>query len=114
MRNHDLKKFSEEVKKGFVEALGDKSSFNRNLEIKELKLKANTALFWGDDAEDVLGVGVASRPSEARAIVRRGPVGIAINQRREGPDRPGGPAGASSGRVGTDRPPSAPIGRCYT
>ena len=38
------------------------------------------------------------------------PVGIAINQRREGPDRPGGPAGASGGRVGIDRPPSAPIG----
>tara|TARA_R100000329_G_scaffold128595_1_gene107411 strand:- start:135 stop:236 length:102 start_codon:yes stop_codon:yes gene_type:complete len=31
MRDQDLKKFSEEVKKGFVEALGDKSSFNRNL-----------------------------------------------------------------------------------
>ena len=27
--------------------------FDRNLEIKELKLKANTALFWGEDSEDV-------------------------------------------------------------
>ena len=27
MRDQDLKSFSEEVKKGFVEALGDKSSF---------------------------------------------------------------------------------------
>ena len=52
MRNQDLKGFSEEVKKGFVEALGDESSFKRK-EIKSLKLKANTALFWGDDAEDV-------------------------------------------------------------
>ena len=52
MRDQDLKKFSEEVKKGFVEALGDKSSFKRK-EIKNLKLLPNTALFWGDDAEDV-------------------------------------------------------------
>ena len=28
MRNQDLKEFSNEVKKGFVEALGDKSSFS--------------------------------------------------------------------------------------
>ena len=52
MRDQDLKKFSEEVKKGFVEALGDKSSFKRK-EIKSLKLAPNTALFWGEDAEDV-------------------------------------------------------------
>ena len=26
---------------------------DRSLQIKDLKLKANTALFWGDDAEDV-------------------------------------------------------------
>lgn len=30
MRDQDLKAFSEEVKKGFVEALGDKSSFKKN------------------------------------------------------------------------------------
>lgn len=28
MRNQDLKEFSEEVKRGFVDALGDKSSFS--------------------------------------------------------------------------------------
>jgi len=27
--------------------------FDRSIEIKELKLKANTALFWGSDCEDV-------------------------------------------------------------
>ena len=29
------------------------TKINRNLEIQDLKLKAKTALFWGDDAEDV-------------------------------------------------------------
>tara|TARA_B100000035_G_scaffold205877_1_gene176031 strand:+ start:50 stop:520 length:471 start_codon:yes stop_codon:yes gene_type:complete len=33
MRNQDLKSFSEEVKKGFVEALGDKSSFSNQITV---------------------------------------------------------------------------------
>jgi len=33
MRDQDLKKFSEEVKKGFVEALGEKSSFKNQITV---------------------------------------------------------------------------------
>ena len=38
MRDQDLKEFSNEVKRGFVEALGDKSSFSSPQVIKN-KLK---------------------------------------------------------------------------
>jgi|SRR5210317_241481 len=31
----------------------EESAFDRSLEIKSLKLTPNTALFWGDDCEDV-------------------------------------------------------------
>jgi len=38
MRDQDLKTFSEEVKKGFVDALGNKSSFFNEKKVKK-KLK---------------------------------------------------------------------------
>jgi len=38
MRDQDLKAFSEEVKKGFVDALGNKSSFFNEKKVKK-KLK---------------------------------------------------------------------------
>ena len=72
MLDQDLKDFSKEVKEGFVEALGDKSSFfvknvfvdeveeteeesmfDRSLEIQDLKLKEGIILMWGEDCEDV-------------------------------------------------------------
>lgn len=43
MRDQDLKAFSEEVKKGFVEALGDKSSFKTTESLYAKKVRSKVA-----------------------------------------------------------------------
>ena len=58
MRDQDLKLFSEEVKKGFVEALGNKSSFNRKKVMEKLYVynSSGAAEFVSADEVGVKGL----------------------------------------------------------
>ena len=58
MRDQDLKAFSEEVKKGFVEVLGDKSSFKRKKVMEKLYVynSSGAAEFVSADEVGVKGL----------------------------------------------------------